>query len=132
MTGFTTELNLSLAPGREDVWELTSPLVFVSKYLGEITVPAPFFTDLSSVPRVPFVFWWWGGRAHREGVLHDFLYREDSQPKVSFSMANKVFLEAMKARGKPWYVRGPMYAGVVAGGILSYHKKSRYAFWTWQ
>jgi len=121
---FLGELCLELKPGKERVWILTQSLSYYSLILKRwILIPAGFETDLSSVPRVPFVFWFWGGRAHREGVLHDFLFRKDSDPVVSFSMANRVFLEAMKSRGKPWNVRYPMYWGVCAGGYWSYHKR---------
>ena len=122
--GFVTDLHIELKPGREKVWVLTKRLIYRSPLLDRwILIPAGFETDLSSVPRIPFVFWFWGGRAHREGVLHDYLFRKDSDPVVSFSMANRVFLEAMKSRGKPMYVRYPMYSGVVVGGYWSYHKR---------
>jgi hypothetical protein len=42
---------------------------------------------------------------------------------VTFDEANLVFNEAMKERGKPWYIRWPMYKGVCWGGKSSYHKK---------
>jgi len=124
-SGFVTELYVELKPSRDDeIWVVTRPLIYNSELLGrQVTVQHGFETDLSSVPRIPFVFWFWGGRAHREGVLHDYLYRGDSYPEVSFSVANSVFLEAMKSRGKPWNVRYPMYWGVTAGGYFSYHKK---------
>jgi hypothetical protein len=119
---FLTELHLSLKSN--GIWVLDEPLVYYSDLLKRrVTVPVWFQTDLASVPRVPIVYWWWGGRAHREAIIHDYLYRRDSMPMVSFQVANKVFLEAMKARGKPWYVRHPMYMGVCAGGKSSYHKK---------
>ena len=110
-SGFVTELYVELKPSRDDeIWVVTRPLIYNSELLGrQVTVQHGFETDLSSVPRIPFVFWFWGGRAHREGVLHDYLYRVDAYPKVSFSVANSVFLEAMKSRGKPWNVRYPMY-----------------------
>jgi len=121
---FLGELCIELKPGSEKVWILTESLSYYSPILKRwVLIRAGFETDLSSVPRVPFVFWFWGGRAHREGVLHDALYRSDSDPIVSFSKANRVFLEAMKSRGKPMYVRYPMYLGVVAGGYWSYHKR---------
>ena len=108
----------------EAIWVLDEPLVYFSACLTkQIVIPKGFETDLSSVPRIPFVFWFWGGRSHMEGVLHDYLYRKDSKPVVSFSEANKVFLEAMESRGKPRRVRYPMYAGVVIGGKFSYHKR---------
>ena len=122
---FITELYVELKPGRDDeIWVVTKPLIYNSELLNcQIIVPVGFETDLSSVPRIPFVFWFWGGRAHREGVLHDYLYRSNSNPNVSFSKANRVFLEAMKSRGKPWNVRYPMYYGVCLGGFFSYHKR---------
>jgi hypothetical protein len=122
MIGFITELDMSLIPGEECRWRLNSPLVYMSELVGRVEVPAGFETDLSSVPRLPLIYWLWGGRAHREGVLHDALYRLDSKPLVSFNTANKIFLEAMKSRGKPFWVRWPMYLGVCAGGRAFYHK----------
>lgn len=108
----------------DKVAELLSPLVYFSEKLNQIIIiPAGFQTDYASVPRVPIVYLFWGGRAHREAVLHDYLYRIDSTPKVSFSEANAVFLEAMEARNKKMGVRFPMYWGVCIGGRGSYHKK---------
>lgn len=119
---FITELKAHLKGDK--IWVLDEPLIFYSRLLKmTICVPADFETDLSSVPRVPFAFWFWGGRAHREGVLHDALYRIDSPVIVSYSIANKVFLEAMESRGKPLMVRWPMYLGVCAGGWTAFHKK---------
>lgn len=121
--GFLTELDARLLEG-DKVWKLIAPLVYYSELLDcEITVPRRFCTDLSSVPRVPVAYWFWGGKAHREGVLHDYLYRIDSQPVVSRGLANAVFLEAMISRGKSRFVRNPMYWGVCIGGGPSYHKK---------
>ena len=103
---------------------LVSPLSYESDLLEKIiTVPVGFETDFASVPRVPIVYWFWGGRAHREAVLHDYLYRIDSDPVVSEEVANKVFFEAMQARGKGFFVRWPMYWGVCLGGWTAYHKK---------
>ena len=122
---FSVDLYVELKPGRDDeIWVLTKSLSYYSSVLQKwVVVPADFETDLSSVPRIPLVFWFWGGRAHKEGVLHDYLFCEDSNPVVSFSTANLVFLEAMKSRDKPWNVRFPMYAGVVVGGYFAYHKR---------
>ena len=129
---FLTDLYVELKPGRDDdifgmdddIWVLTKPLVYNSKLLNkQVTVPAGFETDLASVPRIPVVFWFWGGRAHREAILHDAFYRSDFPTEISFSMGNLVFLEAMKSRGKPWNIRYPIYLGVCVGGYFSYHKR---------
>ena len=122
---FLTDLYVELEPCRDDeIWIVTKHLIYNSALLDkQIVVPPGFETDLASVPRIPFAFWLWGGRAHREGVLHDYLFRSNSNPRVSFNMANRVFLEAMKSRGKPLHVRYPMFYGVCLGGFFSYHKR---------
>ena len=107
----------------DSVWRLHAPLCYQSDILGEITVPSGFYTDLASVPRLPIVYLQWGDRSHYEAVIHDYLYRRDSVPQATFKAANRVFLEAMVVRGKPWYIRWPMYWGVCLGGRGSYHKK---------
>lgn len=123
MSKFVTELEVKLACG-DCKWELESRLIYQSDLLGDIVViPTGFQTDLASVPRIPIAYEAFGGRAHREAVLHDFLYRIDSQPVVSFMTANRVFLEAMKARGKSFFVRRGMFLGVCIGGYFSYHRK---------
>ena len=123
MARFLTELDVHLKAIKETVWVLDSLLGYESDLVGRVEAPAGFETDLASVPRVPIIFSMWGSRAHREGVLHDYLFRSDSVPIVGWNLANRVFLEAMKARGKPWYVRYPMYWGVCIGSYLCYHKK---------
>ena len=121
---FLTELNPSLKPGGEGIWVLDKPLVYYSELLGcSVMVQSKFETDLSSVPRIPILYSFWGGKAHREGVLHDWLFRIDSIPNVSFNVANKVFLEAMESRGKSFFIRHPMYMGVCGFGKSSYHKR---------
>lgn len=120
---FLTGLGIRL---KDDcIWILESRLVYYSELLGvEVRVPTGFETDFASVPRVPIAYMFYGGRCHREAVIHDYLYRIDSVPAVEFTVANDVFLEAMKSRGKSWGVRYPMYWGVCSGGYFSYHKKS--------
>jgi len=122
MSKFLTELNTKLKDD-DSVWVLFSPLIYESNLLGKIEVPAGFETDFASVPRVPFIFELFGDRAHREAVLHDYLYRIDSVPQATYSQANEVFYEAMELRGKGWIVRHCMWLGVVLGGWTAYHKK---------
>ena len=122
MPEFQTELLIGNIDDR--YWKLFYPLIYKSDLLQcTIEVPTGFESDLASVPRVPVAYWFWGGRVHREAILHDYLYRIDSIPIVSFNTANSVFLEAMKVRDKSWFVRWPMYIGVMSGGYFSYHKK---------
>jgi hypothetical protein len=123
MSEFLSELEIRLVNG-DCIWELDYSLKYKSDLLNcEITVPAGFQTDLASVPRwIPIASNALMGRAHREAVIHDYLYRKDSNPIVSEFFANRVFLEAMGLREKPWYVRYPMYLGVCLGGWTSYHK----------
>ena len=123
MAKFITELNIHLRKDSDSIYILDTPLWYRSDLIGSICVPAGFQTDLASVPRFPIVYWFWGGRLHREAVLHDYLYRSDSVPLVAFSTANAVFLEAAKCRGKACWVRYPMWWGVWLGGYFSYHKR---------
>jgi len=119
---FLTDLEARLK-NDDSIWILDAPLVYDSAILGRIEVPAGFETDFASVPRVPIAYTLFGDRAHREAVIHDYLYRIDSVPQATFGQANDVFLEAMKCRGKSWFVRTMMYLGVCLGGCACYHKK---------
>lgn len=121
MSKFLTNLNVEL---KEDsrVWRVTFPLVYASDLIGQVLVPEGFETDFASVPRIPLIYSMWGDRAHREAVLHDYLFRSDSVPKTSFDVANEVFLEAMAACGKSWCVRYPMYWGVCLGARSYFHQ----------
>ena len=122
MSKFLTRLVIEQITDK--IFELVEPLVYESDLLEcTITVPIGFQSDGASVPRVPIAYMLFGDRAHHESVLHDYLYRRDSVPEVAFSTANEVFLEAMKVRGKSWYIRWPMYFGVKFGGFASYHKR---------
>ena len=124
MSKFLTILNIRLKSNRDSVWVLNAPLVYDSDLIGHVEVPKGFNTDLASVPRVPIIFSLWGGRAHYEGVLHDALFRSDFMPGITFGTANKVFLEAMQVRGKPWWIRWPMYWGVCIGSMACWHKRN--------
>jgi len=123
MSKFLTDLDARLKDD-DCIWVLDSPLVYESDLLGKVEVPAGFETDFASVPRVPIAYMMFGDRAHREAVLHDYLYRIDSVPQATYSQANEVFYEAMELRGKGWFVRHAMWLGVVLGGWTAYHKKN--------
>jgi hypothetical protein len=121
MSKFLTELDVICI--NDGAWKLNSTLRYQSDLIGPIEVPTGFQTDFASVPRVPFVYEFFGDKAHREAVLHDYLYRIDSVPVVTYSQANNVFFEAMRERGKGLVVRYGMWWGVVLGGWTAYHKK---------
>ena len=123
MSKFLTELDTHLKCDSDNVWVLGSPLVYDSDLVGRIEVPSGFETDFASVPRVPIFYMLFGDRAHREAVLHDYLYRIDAAPLVTYSQANKVFLEAMALREKSVFIRYPMWWGVVLGGWTAWKKK---------
>ena len=121
MSEFLTELDARLLDD-DRIWLILAPLIYRSGMLGKITVPAGFQTDFASVPRVPIFYRLYGDRAHRESVIHDYLYRIDSKPCAGFDIANLVFLEAMVCRGKPRLTRCGMYRGVCLGGKARYHE----------
>ena len=123
MSKFITELKIKCCETNENLWQLEAPLVYESDLLVLVTVPAGFWTDLASTRHIPLVSFIWGNSCHREAVIHDALYRIDSDPVISFSLANSVFMEAMEARCKGFFTRWPMYFGVFIGGYFSYHKK---------
>lgn len=107
----------------DKIYRLDTPLIYKSDLVGIVEVPAGFYTDLASVPRVPILWWFYGDRAHKSAVIHDYLFCIDAKPEVSWMMANRVFLEAMETGGHWFYVRYPMFAGVVIGSRLCWHKR---------
>ena len=123
MSQFLTELETRLKPQSDTVHIVLSRLIYDSDLVGRQKVEKGFETDFASVPRIPLVFAAWGNTAHREATLHDFNYRSDSPLQLSRTMADKVFLESMKATGKPFRIYYPMYLGVRAMGWTAYHKK---------
>lgn len=101
----------------DSLWRLVKPLNYKSSRIGLIEVPEGFVTDFASVPRVPIFFLIYGARAHHESTVHDYLYQTNM---VTRKMADRIFLNAMIARGKPFYIRWPMYIGVRLGGLRAY------------
>ena len=73
MAKFLTELDVKCI--NDGSWRLSSPLEYESDIVGLIQVPLNFETDFASVPRVPIAYTLFGNRAHRESVLHDYLYQ---------------------------------------------------------
>lgn len=119
---FLSELELrDLSDCDKNSYLLLAPLIFDAGF-ADITVPAGFITDLASVPRVPIAYLLWGDRAHREAVLHDYLYRINAVPDLSRANCDWIFREAMISRGNSWWVAEGMYLGVRTMGWLFYKK----------
>ncbi len=100
----------------DDKWRLDESLIYESDIAGTIKIPAGFETDFASVPRLPFIYMFFGSEAHKAAVVHDYLYR---YAVVERSVADKVFREAMSVSGVGWK-RIPMFYGVRLFGGLCY------------
>jgi hypothetical protein len=124
MIGFITDLkfeDLGCAPNGKTIYRLTSPLIF-NDGTQEIIVPEGFETDLASVPRVPVAYMMWGDRAHREAILHDYLYSICADPDLPREDCDELFRQAMISRGNPWWIYQPMYWGVRLAGWFAFKK----------
>jgi len=80
-------------------WRLLTPLKYYSETLGqEVKVPAGFFTDLASVPRL---FRWLvpvaNAKNRRAAIVHDYLCTATGQKfyGIDQRMADKIFREAL-------------------------------------
>lgn len=115
MSRFVTRLMMQAADDKDDgLWQLIQPFVYQSDVAGMIiTVPVDFQTDLSSVPRIPIVYWLTGGRASEAAVIHDFAYTTHF---VSRRIADHILLEASEVSGVPRWARLLMFYGVRAFG----------------
>lgn len=137
-SGFLTTLDVRLKDD-DTIWVVVAPLKYYSELLGQMIIVPPWFeteaqgqwdegisfeTDFASIPRwIPGASNALLDKAHREAVLHDWLYCIDSVPVVTRDQADSIFLEAMESRGKPWNVRYPIYWGVRLGGWKFFHKR---------
>lgn len=85
-------------------------------------IPKGFYTDLASVPRVPFVFLFVGSRGHRASIMHDWLYENKTFDRIT---SDKVFYHALRADGVGHILAWSMYKGVRLGGAAYYNKSAR-------
>ena len=104
------------------IYCLVENLYYIDHNGHKIVIPKGFQHDLASVPRIPIIYTAWGDRSHREAVLHDFLYRYDSDPICTRIEADNHFKMAMISRKQPWRIYYPMYLGVRACGMFAFHK----------
>lgn len=112
---FLTQLRLIVL--MDDSFRLNAD--FVVKLDGvDVIVPEGFETDLSSVPRLPVVYFAVGGRGHKAGVLHDWLY---STAMFTRLQCDQYFYHALRESGVNWFYAKSMYYGVRVGGGAYYN-----------
>ncbi len=126
MTFLTPLVTEHVHAGRK---RLTADLVYQAKNGRVFTVPAGFYSDGASVPRVlwslypPF-----GGQYEPAAWLHDYLYAYAEREfgtdagHVSRAEADGLMYEAMTALGFRWSGRQTIYYGVRSGGWLPWRR----------
>jgi hypothetical protein len=100
-------------------WSLAAPLIFISKILGRIEVPAGFLTDGPSIPRIPGLYEKFRERAWLIAIIHDWLYSLLCPIQCTREQADEVFHEGMDLLYPGWLDRiknDEEYAGVRLGG----------------
>ena len=105
-------------------WRLTAPLRFWSDVLNDVvTVPTGFETDFESIPRVPVIYLLLAQSSNEAGVVHDYLYRAGSKPRVTRAQADAVFYEASRCDGCNLVSSWAKWAGVRVGGMRAFHRR---------
>lgn len=112
MSGFLTQLDVrKIGPTR---WQLLAPLRYALDAPGRvIEVPAGFYTDFASIPRIFYLTTPPIGAYDSAAVVHDYLYVAQATTRAE---ADRIFLRAMKDCGVGWYTRTKMYLAVRVGG----------------
>jgi hypothetical protein len=103
---------------KPEEWILTEDCIYQSGLLDEegnpirVVVPTGFVTDLASIPRIPLLRFLIikNGRHRSPAIVHDWLCRLGLE--FSRTMADRIFLEAMKLLGVPRIRRKLMYWAV--------------------
>jgi hypothetical protein len=97
---------------------LTATFVYIDSSGRRHQVPGEFETDGCSIP---WWLWWLIGHPLSEkyiaaAVIHDFLWRQAFLGEITFSYANWVFRDALRASGIWWSRRTAMWLAVTANG----------------
>ena len=119
--GFKTKFDASFISLSDNI-RLDAPLIY--EWRKRIfVINAGFISDGASIPKLlwpllghPFDWRW-----RRESVLHDFFYRTQPQG-VRRKDADKIFRKEIRARGLSWIRSWSMYAGLRAGGWVTWRK----------
>ena len=128
---FVTDLAIRKL-GRENRWELLSPLIYyIDNLIGEcVEVPKGFVTDFASIP-FPFsrIFPPVGKSYDAPSVLHDYLYYmpyvwgwDKKCRQIERVEADNIYLEAMVDNRTPLFVRRSIYAGLRMGGWVTWNR----------
>ena len=134
MGKFKTKLRVEKESER--CWKLLEPLVYESDTIGTIIVDAGFETNFASVPRLPLMFWAFGGVGDEAATLHDWLYRKDHTQStghervIDRETADKVLrgviIECLTKDGtsklKANLIAWAMWAGVRIGGASHWER----------
>jgi len=118
---FLTDLECKLVHSGwwRNTWELTAPLRYYSALAREIIeAPLGFRLDFASVPRVPIIWWIYGGTVHRPAAIHDLIYRTGLYPRRTGDL---IFREAIQVDGGGRFVQDTMYMAVRIGGWRAYN-----------
>ena len=118
--------------GGNSVHELEAMLVY-DDGLFRVEMPVGFQHDGSSVPRLPAMFLFFGGKGLRSGALHDYCYRKDAKffdyknwewVTPSYSQANMLYRRALKTSAYGAFTYFGMWFGVAVGGWPHFHKRA--------
>jgi hypothetical protein len=124
MACFNSRLSASKVDSR--IWCINLPLIYKSDLLdSEIVVPTRFHCDFESVDRLLLLgYVLFAHTGDEAGVIHDYLYRKDCEPRVSRAKADAIYREACLALGNSRFVAWSKWAGVRAGGWTAWKKKT--------
>lgn len=116
---FLNELVVRIVPNGQ--YQLVHKFVYQHKNGGLVVVPSGFETDFASIPQG---FRWLvtgHDNTRKPAVVHDFLCRAAQNSKER-KQADKIFKEAMKEAGVPWWKRQLCYSAVRVFSILGIHE----------
>ena len=117
-TGFVQPI---LQPVRtiEDHWLFYERYIFEDEF-GIHDIPKGFICDLDSIPRIPFIYSFFKGRARASAAIHDWYY---ATGLISREQADLIFYSHMIKEGVSPRTAKLMYLSVKWFGWMHYDKK---------
>ncbi|HMP89677.1 MAG TPA: DUF1353 domain-containing protein [Kiritimatiellia bacterium] len=104
---------VTTSAGKRFRWRLTESFGFIHSS-GRIDVPEGFETDFASVPRI---FWsilpLTDAQYDQAAVIHDFAVRNRRRLGLRLVDCHRIFYEAMRCGGVPWFRASIMYRAVL-------------------